>query len=162
MRRFGRPIVVTGAAVALLALGPATMGTAGTASPPSSGPAVPEAISHGCPGGHVCLYDSQSAFKKAKPTVTDTDVPGLHSGGVPHNVVVVNNTIRYYASQGTFQPRYIKYHEFCWYVPDPKDEQSPNRIEDPADGASVTAIASGTQEVDGPFPVSLNYCTGSA
>jgi hypothetical protein len=116
------------------------------------------AISHGCPGGNVCLYDSQSAFKKDKPTVIDTDVPGLHSGGVAHNVVVVNNSIKYYASQGWFEERMFKGGYLCEYVPDTNDEQSPNRIEDPADGVSVSAIASGGKYVDGPFPVSLSYC----
>jgi hypothetical protein len=116
------------------------------------------AISHGCPGGNVCLYDSQSAFKKDKPTVVDTDVPGLHRGGVAHNVVVVNNSIKYYASEGSFEERMFKGAYFCEYVPDTNDEQSPNRIEDPADGASVSAIASGGKDVDRPIPVSLSYC----
>jgi hypothetical protein len=116
------------------------------------------AVSHGCAGGNVCLYDSQSAFKKGKPTVTDPDLPGLHSGGVTHLAAVVNNNIKYYASEGTFQERVFKGAEFCYYVPDPNDEQHPNRIEDPADGASVTAIATGTTEVDYMFLVSPSYC----
>jgi hypothetical protein len=141
---------------------PAT--TAGKAKPAvltvtfvSTGAQV-EATSHGCPGAHVCLYGSQSAFKKDKPTVIDADVPGLHSGGIAHNAVVVNNTIKYYASQGRFMPHYFRGGEVCEYLPDSQDEQSPNRIEDPADGASVTAIASGSKQVDDPFFVSLSYC----
>ena len=41
MRRFGRPMAVTGVAVAFLALGPVTMATAGTASPLASNPLAP-------------------------------------------------------------------------------------------------------------------------
>jgi hypothetical protein len=149
MRRSGKPIAVTGAALVLLALGPAAVATAGTHV---------LAIVHGCPGGNVCLYGSQSAFKKDQPTVIDTDVPGLHSGGVPHNEVVVNNSIEYHASQGGFHAYYLHGTELCEYLPDSKDEQNPNRIENPADGASVTAIASGSTMVDSPFFVSVSYC----
>jgi hypothetical protein len=149
MRRYGKPIAAAGAAVAL-GLGPATMGAAASASPLG--------ISHGCPGSHVCLYGSQSAFSKGKPTVTDAHVPGLHSGGVVHLAAVVNNTLKYYASEGIFETHYLKYQKLCEYVPDPKDEQDPNRIEDPADGADIDAIASGSRAVDAPFYVSLRYC----
>jgi hypothetical protein len=116
------------------------------------------AISHGCKGGNVCLYDSVSAFKNDKPTLTDTDVPGVHNGGVLDNAVVVNNSSKYYASQGGFQQRMVKSLVLCYYVPDTKDEQPPNRIEDPADGAQVTAIASGTKNVDQPFLYKVGYC----
>lgn len=150
MRRYGKLIAVVGAAVALLGLGPAAMGAAASASP--------LAISHGCPGGHVCLYGSQSAFKKDKPAVTDPAVPGVYPGGVQHLAAAVNNNLKYYASEGNFEVHYIRYHEFCEYVPDPNDEQDPNRIEDPADGASVTAVAIGSKTVDGPFYVSTSYC----
>jgi hypothetical protein len=142
MRMFGRLMAAAAGAVVVV-----------------GGSAASAAISHGCPGGNVCLYDSQSAFKKDKPTVIDTEVPGLHSGGVAHNVVVVNNSIKYHASQGWFEERMFKGAYFCEYVPDTNDEQSPDRIEDPADGVSVSAIASGSKDVDRPFLVSLSYCT---
>ncbi len=158
MRMLGRLMAAAAGAVVVVG-GSAASAAAAVHDPVPIGPAQVMAISHGCPGGNVCLYDSKSAFKKDKPTVIDTEVPGLHSGGVAHNVVVVNNSIKYYASQGGFEERMFKGGYLCEYVPDSKDEQSPNRIEDPADGASVSAIASGGKYVDEPFPVSLSYCT---
>jgi hypothetical protein len=144
---------------------PTPAGAAGTAKAAvltvkfvSAGTAQVLAVSHGCPGGDVCLYDSKSAFSNDNPTLTDTDVPGVHNGGILHNEVVVNNSDKYHASQGSFEQLMVKGLVLCYYVPDTKDEQSPNRIEDPADGAQVTAIASGTKNVDRPFLYKVGYC----
>jgi hypothetical protein len=153
MRRFALPMAAVSAAVVALAAGPATMAAAGTAGTHVL------AVSHGCPGGDVCLYGSQSAFKKDKPTVTDTDVPGLFDQGIAHNAVVVNNSSKYYATEGSFYERYFKGIYFCYYTADPKDEQDPNRIENPADGDSVQAIETATTKIV-TIPVSMSYCDG--
>jgi len=149
MRRFARFMVAAGTAVVVA-------GAAAGSAAATTTQAL--AISHGCPGGNVCLYDSKSAFMNDKPTLTDTDVPGVHVGGVLHNVVVVNNSDKYYASEGGFEQTMFKGAVFCYYVPDTKDEQSPDTIENPADGLQVTAIASGGTTVDQRFLYKVGYC----
>jgi hypothetical protein len=147
MRRFGRVMAAAGAAAVVVGV---SAGSA-AASPAASGAPTMTATAsaaharapvHGCPSAGVCLYRSKSVYRNDKPTVVDTDKTGVFLGGT-FDAVAVNNTTATYSSEGYIESRMIHGHILCDYVPDLMDVQSPGTIENPADGALVTGIATG-------------------
>lgn len=154
MRMFGRLMAAAGGAVVMVA--GASAGAA-AASPVASGAsttmmatagtaraAQPGASVHGCKAKDVCLYASKAAYRQDKPSVTDSKpIPGVFVGGT-RDRVAVDNTTKYYSSQGYIEERMIHYHYLCEYVPDDADVQAPGGIENPGDDANVTGIDTAT------------------
>jgi hypothetical protein len=147
MRRFGRLMAAAGAAAVVVGV---SAGSA-AASPVASGAPTMTATAraaharapvHGCPAAAVCLYSSKAVYRNDKPTVVDTDKTGVFVGGT-FDAVAVNNTTATYSSEGYIEARIIHSFTLCEYVPDLMDVQSPGAIENPADGAFVTGIATG-------------------
>jgi hypothetical protein len=140
----------TAAAVAMVAFLPALVATAGAAL------AQAPAAVHGCKSGDVCLYDSKDAYTDNKPTVIDNKIPGVYVGGTT-DVVAVNNTTSSYSSQGYIELKTIHGASLCEYDPDLSDVQSPGTTENPADGANVTGLGTGTES----FVTSVQLLPGS-
>ena len=116
------------AAVAFLALAPATMAMAGTAWA-----AQADAPVHGCAAHTVCLYNSVAHYNHDEPTVSDTQA-GVFVFGGTNDAVAVNNTTGAFSSEGNPVLHMVKGVYFCLYVPTPGDLQSPGKTENPATG----------------------------
>jgi hypothetical protein len=144
------------AAVAVLALAPATM-----TSTTAAWAAQPSAPVHGCPFHAVCVYDSAAHYNHDKPAVTDT-TRGIVLFPATNDAVAVNNTNGAFSSEGNPELRVIKGNEFCLFVPDLSDVQSPGVTENPASG-SVRGIDRGPTKmsVEMPYPLPLSDCSGS-
>ncbi len=148
----------TTAAIAFLAIVPAAMAMAGTAS---AAPLV--ASVHGCPRHAVCVYDSAAHYRQNEPTVVDTSqTRGVVLFAPTDNAVTVNNTTGAFSSEGNPVLHMIKGNDFCLYTPYPGDIQSPGVTENPA-GGSVQGIDRGPtkESVETDFPLPLSDCDTS-
>lgn len=148
----------TTAAIAFLAIVPATMATAGAAWG-----AQPAARVHGCPHHAICVYDSAAHYRQNEPTVIDaSQTRGVVLIAATNNAVTVNNTTGAFSSEGNPELHVIKGNDFCFYTPYPGDIQSPGVTENPASG-SVQAIDRGPtkESVETDFPLPLSDCNTS-
>jgi hypothetical protein len=146
------------AAAAVLAFAPAmmTMTSAAWAAQPS-------APVHGCPFHAVCVYGSAAHYNHDEPTVTDTTRErGVVLFTATNDAVAVNNTDGTFSSEGNPELHVIKGNEFCLFVPDLSDVQSPGVTENPANG-SVRGIDRGPSKtsVETDYPLPLSDCSES-
>jgi hypothetical protein len=147
----------TTAAIAFLAIAAAMLATAG-----AGWAAQREASVHGCLFKAVCVYNSKAHYRADDPAVTDTVKSGVYLFPATDDAVAVNNSLGTFSSEGNPELHVIHMTQFCLFVPDLSDVQSPGKTENPASGV-VQGIHRGPtlESVEIDYPLPLSDCTGS-
>ncbi|WP_372412374.1 hypothetical protein [Streptomyces luteireticuli] len=112
-------------------------------------PAHAQGPVHGCPSGDGCVYKTQADYNNNSPSAKLSLKVTATYLGFPITIIDVdvnNSDAPAYTSEGKFVLRIPGV--LCVYVPDDKDVQAPDTIENPADGAMVNAMAVGATKAD--------------